>query len=40
MNRVIYGFHMPLFMFISGYVYRATWRPTGMQRLSGKNLIA
>jgi fucose 4-O-acetylase-like acetyltransferase len=26
-NDVIYGFHMPLFMFVSGYVYWAAWRP-------------
>ncbi|MDR1331192.1 MAG: acyltransferase [Tannerella sp.] len=27
-HDIIYGFHMPLFMFVSGYVYQATWRPT------------
>ncbi len=27
--KVIYSFHMPLFMFVSGFVYIATWRPVG-----------
>ena len=28
MRSVIYLFHMPLFVFVSGFLYIATWRPT------------
>ena len=36
MVRVIYMFHMPLFMFASGFIYAATWRPTSYKEFIAK----
>ena len=36
---VIYLFHMPLFMFASGFLYQATWRPTPYRHFLKKKFI-
>ncbi|MGQ7853131.1 acyltransferase family protein [Pedobacter sp. WC2501] len=36
MNKIIYSFHMPAFMFISGYVYISTFKPVNYVEFIGK----